>query len=60
MTGDQPDGKITVTRDKNMLCAGHPKGTIIISYNMHGGNRNGKSYPGTSRTGFLPDTPEGN
>lgn len=59
MEGDQPDGKMTTYVDKNMICSGHPKGTIVITYTMNAGKRNGKSFPGTSRVGYLPDTPEG-
>ncbi len=57
MTGDQPEGKMTVTIDKYQKCNGYPAGTIVINYNMFAGTRNGKNYPGTSRTGYLPDTP---
>jgi deltex-like protein len=57
MTGDQPEGKMNVTIDKNIQCPGYPKGAIIVSYSMKGGHRNGKNYPGTSRTGYLPNTP---
>lgn len=60
MIGDQPDGTMKHKVDKNMTCPGHPQGTIIISYNMPAGVRNGKNFPGTSRTGYLPNTPEGN
>jgi len=59
MTGDQPPGTMDYYVDKNMNCQGYPKGTIIINYHMNGGNRNGKHYPGTSRTGYLPNTAEG-
>ena len=59
MMGDQPDGTMKHKVDKNMKCPGFPPGTIIINYNMHAGIRNGKNFPGTSRTGYLPDTAEG-
>lgn len=59
MTGDQPEGTMTVTVDKNMTCPGHPKGTIILNYQLKNGVRNGVPFQGTSRTGYLPDTPEG-
>ncbi len=59
MTGDQPEGTMTHYLDNNLKCSGYAKGTIIINYNMKGGNRNGKYYPGTSRTAYLPNTPEG-
>lgn len=60
MTGDQPDGKMWVDVDKNMACQGYPRGTIVINYNFPSGKRNGRSYTGTSRTAYLPNTPEGN
>jgi deltex-like protein len=60
MMGDQPDGKMRVTVDPKMKCEGHPPGTIIISYSVGGCYRNGVNVPGTSRTGYLPNTPEGN
>lgn len=59
MTGDQPEGKMKEHVDPNMACDGYPKGTIIISYNLHGGSRNGVAYGGTSRTAYLPNTEEG-
>ena len=59
MIGDQPEGTMKSKVDKNMKCPGYPPGTIIISYNMFAGQRNGKNFPGTSRTGYLPDTAEG-
>lgn len=59
MEGDQPHGNMSSYVDKNMVCQGHPKGTIIITYRINSDKRNGKTIPGTSRTGYLPDTPEG-
>lgn len=59
MTGDQPDGTISINVDKNMKCAGYNCGTIIINYNFKGGVREGRPFPGTSRTGYLPDNEEG-
>ena len=59
MTGDQPDGTMKHYVDKNTRCSGYPAGTIIITYNMKSGTRNGKHHPGTSRTAYLPDIPEG-
>lgn len=57
MTGDQPDGQMTHHVDKHLKCNGYGPGTIVINYNMKSGVRKGKNYPGTSRTGYLPDTP---
>ena len=59
MTGDQPDGTMSHHIDKNVKCSGYPNGTITINYHMKAGHRNGKNYPGTSRTAYLPTTPEG-
>ena len=59
MVGDMPEGKMRVTVDNKMVCDGHPPGTIIISYQFGGCHRNGVNVPGTSRTAYLPNTPEG-
>ena len=56
MTGDMPDGNISVNVDKKLTCSGYPPGTIIINYSFSGCVRNGKNIPGTSRTGYLPNT----
>lgn len=60
MTGDMPDGKMQVTVDPKLRCQGYKDGTIVINYYFPGCNRNGISIPGTSRTCFLPNNPEGN
>ena len=59
ITGDQPEGTMSVTRNKMALPGYETVGTLIITYNMSGGMRNGNHFSGTSRTGYLPDTPEG-
>ena len=59
MMGDQPDGVFSQTVDKNMRCAGYNCGTIVINYNFKGGSRNGRAFPGTARTGYLPDNEDG-
>lgn len=59
MTGDQPDGEMKHHIDKNLKCSGYHPGTIVINYHMKAGVRNGKHYPGTSRTAYLPNNPEG-
>jgi deltex-like protein len=59
MTGDQPEGKMIWFIDKKLKCSGHTPGTIVINYSISGGKRNGKSFTGTTRTAYLPDTPEG-
>lgn len=57
MMGDMPEGKMNVNIDNKMKCEGYPAGTIIINYNFGPCNRNGVNVPGTSRTGYLPNTP---
>lgn len=60
MTGDQPNGTMTTTVNKNTHCSGYNNvGTIIISYSFPSGTRNGKHYSGTHRTAYLPDNKEG-
>jgi deltex-like protein len=59
MTGDQPAGTMTVTADPALTCDGHPPGTLVIEYNMKSGIRNGVRFPGTHRTAYIPDHPEG-
>ncbi|EAS07476.1 BAL-associated protein (macronuclear) [Tetrahymena thermophila SB210] len=58
MTGDQPDGDMTIEVTKSK-CEGYKCNTIVINYNMHGGNINGKYVPSTWRTAYLPDNDEG-
>ena len=62
MTGDQPDDGIMNTYyDDRIKCAGYfDCGTIIITYSFKNGIRNGKNYPATSRTAYLPNNLEGN
>lgn len=59
MTGDQPEGTMTHHIDPAAKCSGYPSGTITISYYIRAGNSKGKPHPGTSRTAYLPTTPEG-
>ena len=43
-----------------MKCDGYPDcGTIVIDYSMHSGKRGAISFPGTHRTAYLPDNPQG-
>ena len=61
MIGDQPPGKMTWVVNKMMHCDGFEDcGTIVIDYSMHSGKRGAISFPGTHRTGYLPDNKEGN
>jgi hypothetical protein len=56
MIGDQPAGSMNWTIHKDMHCDGHPDvGTIEINYYMNSGKRGAISFPGTSRTAYLPD-----
>lgn len=59
LTGDQPPGSMSHNVDKNLTCDGYPKGTIVIRYSMKSGTRDGVSFSGTHRTGYLPNIPEG-
>ncbi|KAI4891152.1 hypothetical protein NFI96_026353 [Prochilodus magdalenae] len=67
LKGTQPEGgDMRVTRDSSPLPGYKHCGTIIISYYIPSGTQTeehpnpGQSYLGTSRTAYLPDTPEGN
>ena len=58
--GDMPPGTMSATVDDKLRCAGFPNnGTIVLSYNFKNGIINGKSYTGTSRMNFIPNTKEG-
>jgi hypothetical protein len=56
MTGDQPDGTMLIHIDKNLKCE-NVLGVIVITYSIKSGKKDGKHYPGTTRVGYLPDTP---
>lgn len=56
MTGDQPEGTMTVSINKYMSLPDHGKGVIVIDYQLQKGVRNGVYFSGTSRTAYLPDT----
>lgn len=45
--------------DKHLRCQTYNCETIVINYHMKAGTRNGKHYPGTSRTAYLPNNEEG-
>jgi hypothetical protein len=58
MIGDQPYGTMSWNIIPTLHCDGYPDvGTITIRYQMNGGNRNGVTFYGTSRTAYLPDNP---
>lgn len=67
ITGDQPDGTMTVSTQANQPLPGFPpnSGTIILQYHFPSGiqgpqhSNPGQPYSGTSRTAYLPDTAEG-
>lgn len=59
--GDGPDGQMDVSVQNNIHCKGYENcGAIVINYKMHSGTRNGKPYPGTHRTAYLPNNKGGN
>ncbi|XP_054236813.1 E3 ubiquitin-protein ligase DTX3L [Indicator indicator] len=65
MEGDQPEGNMSTDRVSTHL-PGYPHcGTIVITYDMHGGIQTnnhpnpGKPYSGTHRKAYLPDNKEG-
>ncbi|XP_041360692.1 uncharacterized protein LOC121376949 [Gigantopelta aegis] len=65
--GNQPQGNMTVKRERNHSLPGHPDcGTISITYHFKDGTQGsehpnpGSRYHGTTRTAYLPDSPEGN
>ena len=58
-TGEMPDGSMNWSTGGGAL-PGHPGSrTITFSYRFSGGSRKGVAYSGTSRTAYLPTTPEG-
>ena len=60
MIGDQPPGNMGIYVNEHMHCDGYNDcGTIVIDYNMHSGKRGTINFPGTHRTAYLPDNPEG-
>jgi deltex-like protein len=66
LRGNQPDGTFSKYRNGNMHLAGYEKdGTIQITYSFPGGIQTdehphpGKFYKGTTRSAYLPDSPEG-
>ncbi|XP_053381589.1 uncharacterized protein LOC123544631 [Mercenaria mercenaria] len=66
ITGDQPDGKMSVSLSKHAHCAGYDGyGQISITYNFPSGKQGpnhpdpGKWYKGITRVAYLPDNKEG-
>jgi deltex len=66
LTGPQPKGTMTHSKNSSSL-PGYPKcGTITVNYSFPNGTQGpehphpGRQYTGTSRTGYLPDNAEGN
>ena len=66
MTGNQPDGTMTSTRQRSSLPGYEGVGSIVIHYSFNSGIQGsdhpnpGQRYSGTSRTAYLPDNVEGN
>ena len=65
LTGNQPQGQMTISTSNNYLPGCGSSGTIIIHYSFHNGTQGpnhpnpGRPYTGTSRTAFLPNNEEG-
>lgn len=66
ITGDQPEGNISVDIDRTTkLCGYKDCNTIVITYSFQGGVQGpnhpqpGKRYKGITRKGYLPDNAEG-
>jgi len=64
--GNMPTGTMRIDKLPDLVCAGHPKGTILVTYKFEGGRRPdyhimnpGEAYTGTFRMCFVPDVPEG-
>ncbi|XP_033019252.1 E3 ubiquitin-protein ligase DTX3L [Lacerta agilis] len=63
--GNQPPGTMDIQKYRTSLPGYDGYGTIVISYNIHGGIQTeshpnpGRPFTGTSRTAYLPDNPEG-
>ncbi|XP_071169033.1 putative E3 ubiquitin-protein ligase DTX3 [Mytilus galloprovincialis] len=64
--GTQPEGTMTISSSKRRSLPGHEAhGYISVSYDFPDGTQTdvhpkpGKPYYGTSRTGYLPDSPKG-
>eukprot|EP00054_Salpingoeca_dolichothecata_P012507 m.69360 g.69360 ORF g.69360 m.69360 type:complete len:413 (+) comp19979_c0_seq2:128-1366(+) len=59
--GHQPPGTMSISwaPRTQIRLAGISADVLVISYSFPSGTRNGVSFCGTSRTAYLPDTPEG-
>lgn len=63
--GNQPEGTMSFIVSRHSLPGYSSCGSIVITYTMEGGIQTeehpnpGRSYPGTKRTAYLPDNPEG-
>lgn len=58
--GKMPSGTMRVSMDRQMSCAGFPKGTIVITYSIPDGVQKGyhvnpgENHCSTERTAFIP------
>ena len=63
--GHMPDGRMKVSFDPKLVCAGNSPGTIKIEYTIFFGiqksyhENRGAMFSGTSRPAYIPDTKEG-
>jgi len=63
--GHMPDGRMKVSFDPRLVCAGNSFGTIKIDYTIFFGiqksyhENRGVMFSGTSRPAYIPDTKEG-
>ena len=54
--GTSPSGDMVVSYDQLLTCQGHPPGTIICDFILHGGTNEHGSYQGVNRRHFMPAT----
>ncbi|XP_013401656.1 uncharacterized protein LOC106167412 isoform X1 [Lingula anatina] len=65
LTGNMPEGTMTVSKEWAPLPGHGGFGTIVITYSFSGGIQQddhpnpGRHYRGTTRVAYLPDSPEG-
>lgn len=60
MIGDQPPGNMNTHINDHMHCEGYEDyGTIVIDYSMNPGKKGNINFPGTHRTAYLPNCPDG-
>jgi len=63
--GSMPTGTMRIDNIKELVCPGHPKGTIVVSYKFGEGQRPeydenpGQDYKSTFRLAYVPDNQAG-